>query len=227
MAYPEPSDWNSNNERAAYFFEGNRLLQTEGFSFLNDLFSEIRQMQASIPMTDWSGQRLAPLPLFGDVLSWDAETLRILDAAARALRVEDRYAQSIQNDARSSSISVDTLRTAIWVAYLNQRQRMVDGRDAGIQYGIGSPASAEIPQSTILPRFGVRLPAMRFWRTGLSVDVVDPSARPPMVPDRVQTGTGNFWIAAGFFAVIAVGAAISMINVPKGTRSVANKRKRR
>jgi len=227
MAFPAPPNWNSSAPLSAYFFEGDRIKQTDGFSFLFSLTTAIRTMLATLTLRDSNGVRIVeseiPSPNESSYV-WDQPMLRLLWAAASALRAPREYLESIAVDAAAMSISAETLQVAIWVTYTNQRETTARGRTT-TSYGFGSPGDVKMSTDTRLPQFGVpitRGPGVT--QTGLTIEIVPEAEQPAAIVPHVRETSTSFWVAMGFAATIAVVAALAMSTVP--SRPVRKKRSR-
>lgn len=223
MSYPyDPSNFRSNAPFATFFFIGDELFQTDGFSLLNTVISTIFAALPTNPMRDPAGTPItdADSRASSDSLAWDASFLRVVYAAAQAFRLPQSDLDVITADIANGSVSVRTTQIAIWISEIAPREVRVNGRLVQ-QYGAGSPDEVRIPENTVLPQFGLPLTAGTYFGPPARL-LVPRATQPPALQPTTRVGTGSPLVALAFVGAVAVAGIFLISNV----RTVEQKRRR-
>lgn len=225
MAFPyEPSDFRSNQQLATYFFLGDEVWQTDGFSLLLEITSQVAELLTSNALRDPQGMAITITDVpAGATLSWDTQMLRLIYAAAAALRVEQAWLDQIASDISANAVSVGTVQTGIWLAYVQKVDVRQDGR-IRTQYGTGTPAQVRVAENSVLPVFGAQI-AMGPAVGSLTKARVPQNLQPPAMPPAQRAGVGSAAVAIGFFSVVAIAGIVLISRVPTVTHKPQKARK--
>ena len=233
--YPaDRSDFTRNTPLSAYFFVGDELWQTNGFALLNDFTGEVRdRLLARFALRDADGTPITAADVPSESAGgfvWNAQMLRVLFAAAQALRAPASVLDQIVAGLRAGTVSPASVAAMLWVTYTNQSQDVRNGRATGtINYGFGSPADVNIPEGSVLPAFGTTIAAGPSEWTGVTRRTVPRAEQPRALPVLVRPTSTSFLVAFGLFAVVATVGALAMSTVKSRPtrRNPSRKRRRR
>lgn len=214
MAYPaQPSTFVLNTPLSLYFFEGDELLQTDGYSFLVALITTMADAARSVGYA-------IDLPQPVGTLTWDMRLLRAIQASARGLRAPAAYLEVVDADVAAGTISAGTVAVALWLAY--RQQRLVG---SNYVYGRGTPEGINILEGSTLPSMGTAIADSGNVSFGLQTSTVPRAAQPRPLPLRERSTAGSALLALGFVASLAIVAGLAMSTVP--SRKNPSRRRRR
>jgi hypothetical protein len=241
VAYPSPSDWTSGAAGSAWWYftpssgytqyqQGSQYVcATTAADLLTDLRGQLstRLTANQLPSFDGGLATANDVPLVDPTApnaGWDTGLLRALYAVAQADRVPSQYLVSIQQDASTQTISVNTMAVAIWEAELSHWYA-TNGAD---RYGAGSPSDITLPSTVQVPTWatppsGSLSPGAGFQCTQISAPAVTPIPPPTVVPFQL-----NEWAVIGVAGAGALALALFGKQVPvRADRTRRNPRRRR
>lgn len=220
MSYPyEPSNFRSNVELSAYYFQEDTLWQSDGYSVLSNMIEEIAYLpdHASI-LGSYAESVGNAVPL-----SWDANMLRLVQRTLVALRAEPSWLIAVQADIDNATVGIQTVQSVLWIGNV-QRGRVVDqnGRFVRDSFGGETPAIIRIPQNSVLPTFGMTIQPGPQGPVRPVRSIVPVAQQPPAMQPAVRAGVGSSVVALAFVGAIALAGIMLISNV----RTVEQKRRR-
>jgi hypothetical protein len=161
--YPAVSNWNSPDNDSAWVVRNSNgsqsVCQSNGWNFLFDLQSQLKDRLAAVPSPTWDGTTVdgSLIPLNdpsnpSSASGWNVPLLQSLWAIASLDGAPSDALSSVQNDALQGTVSPRTLATAVWVAEYNSGYVASTGQTV---YGQGSVNDIVIPDGTVFPVFGI------------------------------------------------------------------------